>query len=75
MSHLFTENTAMETFLHQLVENKQFDLLSNKNWDAISNMFPGTTPYQVSCRFYADLKDLTTSVRVLEVSLLSQWSA
>lgn len=48
MSAIFGENVAMDTFLQQLVENKQFELLSNKNWDAMSHMFPGTTPYQVS---------------------------
>lgn len=47
MSLIFGENAAMDTFLQQLVENKQFELLSNKNWDAVSHMFPGTTPYQV----------------------------
>lgn len=41
------ENPALDAFLGELVMSKQFDLLVNKNWDIIANMFPGVTPYQV----------------------------
>lgn len=47
MSLMNAENVALDSFLRMLVVNKQFELLTNKNWDAIAHMFPGTTPYQV----------------------------
>ena len=47
MSAQHEENVALDCFLQQLVINKKFEQLPNKNWDAVSSMFPGTTPYQV----------------------------
>lgn len=41
------DTSAVDAFLKELVVSKQFELLETKNWDAISRLFPGVTPYQV----------------------------
>ncbi|XP_067928576.1 SANT and BTB domain regulator of class switch recombination-like [Watersipora subatra] len=63
MSVQYWENVALDSFLQQLVVNKKFDILQTKNWEAISNMFPGTTPYQCQKR-YKEFKSESVSVPV-----------
>lgn len=46
-----SSNEALELFLRQLSTMNEFDQLQQKNWEHISSVFPGSTPFMCQRRY------------------------
>lgn len=64
------DNTAMDILLKELVNSEQFNQLADKNWEAVSKLFPGTTAYQVCLTLHP--RSLIIPLKYVTVTMLAE---